>query len=249
MSNYIIRVPVEYHIARLNYCEQQLSSLPVIKSGHHGKHKVMRIYSSDRICREISAKSKSWKKASTICKQREQLSDRIKAIKKVLREDYKKESPGPYTLINTENTFDNRFFDSVQDCSCSFEKTESYFYNGRHYRSRAEMDFASLLDLYGLEFKYDVEFYLNGKVYSVDFIIVFREFNRCAFVEYSGKCNDSDYVKRKGNGISHARNSKLYLGRDIFIIDGDKTFTPGADVMRAFIVGIIHQFCAYHIGR
>ena len=53
------------------------------------------------------------------------------------------------------------------------DNNTEYYYNGRHYRSRAEMDIAVILDEFGLEFKYDVKVKINGVLYTVDFVIVF----------------------------------------------------------------------------
>ena len=173
MINLGIYIPIEYHYAKIDYCEKQLSNLPVVRSGRHGNRNVLRIYSKDHICREVSTRSKTWDKAAAICNKREKLTATIKSIRKTLAKDYRGVTPSDFTLINTENKFDNDFYDSIKDCSCTYAKNEAYFYNGRHYRSRAEMDFAAQLDYFGLEYKYDVEFVLNGKKFSVDFLIAF----------------------------------------------------------------------------
>ncbi len=137
----------------------------------------------------------------------------------------------------------------LEDSSCSYEKTSQYYYKGRNYRSRAERQFALILDEFGLEFKYDVKVTFHGKQFTVDFVVVFREFNRCIFIEFYGKCSERDYLEDNGRKLLNAQLCGIYLNRDMFIVSGDRNYAPGPDAIRVHIAYIICLLTENHIEK
>lgn len=251
MSKSCFKVPTEYYLARRAYLERELSKLPDLRKGVHEGRKVIRHYAKTKsgvACREISNRSSRWNDAEAILNKRCKITDELEKIKTILKNEYASGDYPEINLMNMENQYGSEFFDSVEDCSCNVKKDKNYPYGGRIYRSRAEMGFAEILDKYGLEFKYDVVFNVDGQLISVDFLILFREFNRCAFIEYCGICNKPSYSRHNDIKVTDARLAGIYQGRDLFIVDGDADYTPGADMMEIIVVCIIGLFCKYHIG-
>ena len=152
-----------------------------------------------------------------------------------------------YQVINTDYHLDGTWYDSLEDSSCGHENNTKYYYNGRHYRSRSEMDIAVVLDEFGLEFKYDVKVKFNGMIFTVDFVIYFREFNRCVILEYYGRCAVPSYNEKNITKIRNSLIDGIYIGRDMFILSGDAEYTPSIPVIRAYVSSIIEMVCHYHI--
>ena len=88
----------------------------------------------------------------------------------------------------------------------------------------------------------------DGKNHSVDFVIIFREFNRCIFVEFFGRSRDPEYNRDNSIKIEHLTNSGIYLGRDLFILSGDDRYMPGPDVIKQTLIAIIAGVARHHIG-
>ena len=242
--NVYTMIPSEFYLMRKDTLTRQLDELPVIRSGLRRTNPVLRIYDdSHKKYREISHNSSSWKRFEKIFNRRSGLEHHILRINSILAHRHERRDHS-YVIVNTDNQFDNDFYDSLVDSSCTWKKESKYYYNGRNYRSRAEMIYATILDELGLEFKYDVNVTFHGKTFSVDFVIVIREFNRCVFVEYFGKCSDAGYNHDNMTKLEYAQADGVYIGRDLFIFSGDITYAPGTDLIRAQLSSIVSQLAA-----
>ena len=247
MRDFIELIPVEYFVLHKAMLTAQLDEMPVVKAGVHRGDPVYRIYEDDkRHCREINSKSRNWGKYSTIFEHREKLESMLKQTEQIL-ERYQVRTITIPKVWNTNNKFDCEYFDHLEDGSCSVENDSEYFHNGKHFRSRSELLFATVLDEFGLEYKYDVKVNLMGRMITFDFAIVFREFNRCIFIEYFGRCSDPEYNRKNSIKLECSMSSCIYLGRDLFILSGDTTYTPGSDIIRTAITSIIAQITCYHL--
>ena len=80
--------------------------------------KIIRIYTktsdSKRLCREVSEQSKSWDEINRIYNKRAKIVSELEKIQEILSTDYKKASCGKVKIINTQNKFDSKFFDSLK---------------------------------------------------------------------------------------------------------------------------------------
>jgi len=243
-------IPVEYFLIRKRLLEELLSKMPRVTEGLHDGRHVYRYYKKgDNHYQEIGSGSKYWESAVKNCNIRKDIKAKLNSIKRILRNNYRNSNKSAaYSVINTDYHMNCNFYDSLDDCSCDYENKTKYYYNGRHYRSRAEMDIAVILDEFGLEFKYDVKIKIGGVLFTVDFVICFREFNRCVFLEYFGKCNDPDYVeKRIITKIRYNSSNDIYLSRDLFALSGNDIYTPSIPVIRSYISSLIEMICLYHI--
>ena len=248
MHDFLRQIPVEYFILREEYLSGLLGDMPVIKSGKRGDKEVLRTYSDDRKhYRETSSSNYFWKSVKKDYIKRQKIASMLSNVKRLLRNYPQSRRHIRLKVINLENIFDNNFFDSLIDEDCDYKNKTDYFYNGRHYRSRSEMMIAEILDEMGLEFKHDVNISVNGTTYNVDFVIVFREFNRCIFIEFFGMCNDPDYNYDNSIKIESFMNANIYLGRDLIVFSGDLGYTPGADVIKSQLISIIGQLVCYHV--
>ena len=248
MNAHIGLIPEEFLLLRKEYLTVLLRKLPVIKAGRRGDKEVFRIYSEDRQhYKEVTHKNREWNKYVELHNKRSRVEMSLKHTEDLYKHVSKHQNRNCTVKTNTDNNLNSSYFDSLIDCSCSINKTKDYNYNGRNYRSRAEMQFATILDEFGLEFKYDVQIKYGNHECTVDFVIVFREFNRCIFIEYFGRCDDPEYNDDNMSKLWHAQNNKVYIGRDIFIISGDINYTPGTDVMRILLASIIAQLSAIYI--
>lgn len=242
-------IPVEYFLLRKRLLEKLLQEMPcVTEVMHRGKH-VYRYYSPrSKKYTEIGERSKSWDDAAKYCELRNRLKVRLSATNKIIQNDYRyANKSGNYSIIKMKSKMDSKYYDELIDCSCDYDNNTLYYYNGRHYRSRAEMEIAVILDELGLEFKYDVNVKLDGVSHTIDFVICFREFDRCIFLEYWGLCNDRGYVERNSIKVRHAVNDGIYIGRDLFILSGNDIYTPSIPVLRSAIKEMIEMLCLYHI--
>ena len=243
-------IPYEYLEVREQYLKEQLKSMPIIRSGTHGDSLVYRLYDNNGKClHEITNAGSSWSKADSIYKKIESINQMLQVVKSLKMSKKHRGGYERFSVKNTDNLYDNDYYDSLKDGSCPSTKNSKYSYKGRDYRSRAEMLIATVLDELGLEFKYDVLVMIDGKEFTFDFVIVFREFNRCIFIEYYGKCEESDYNYKNSRKIFHSNNNDIYLGRDLFVFSGNSIDMPGTDTIRYFLCAIIHLLSEYHIGR
>jgi len=248
MNEFYDVIPFEYLEVREQFLIGQMKTMPRIRPGKHGNNPVYRIYDNRGKCEhEITEAGSNWKNTDLLFKKIGSLKQMHNAVRSIKRLSHRRCRYDRLLVKNTDNRYDNDYFDSLQDGSCPSKKNSKYSYKGREYRSRAEMIFATILDELGLEFKYDVLVEIGGKEYTFDFIIVFREFNRCIFIEYYGKCEDPDYNYKNSRKINHSFNNDIYLGRDLFIFSGDSNEMPGTDTIRYFMCAIIHQLSEHHI--
>ena len=247
MKDFIEIIPVEYFVLHKAMLAAQLAEMPVIRAGTHSGRPVYRIYDSNRLTySEMSLRSKNWDRYTAIFTERNRIENMLKQTEQILERYHVKISSIPQ-VWNTNNKYGCEFFDSLEDGSCSVENESEYFHNGKHFRSRSEMLFAAVLDEFGLEYKHDVKVKVMGKMITFDFAIIFREFNRCIFIEYYGMCNDPEYNRKNARKLECSMSSGIYLGRDLFVLSGDVTYTPGSDIIRIAVVSIIAQVTCFHL--
>ena len=247
MNEYIGLIPEEFLLMRKEYLTVLLRKLPVIKAGRRGDKEVFRVYKDSRRYREISPVNSDWAETRNLFNQRAKIESSLRQTKNLLTHFKTRSTPCSLKTANLENAYSNNYYDRLIDGSCTLDNSSKYIYNGHVFRSRSEMQFAAILDEFGLEYKYDVVVSFAGQTYTVDFVIVFREFNRCVFVEYYGMCQDAGCNESNCIKIKSALNDGAYLGRDMFIMSGNKTYMPGPDVMRVFVASIIAQLSSEHI--
>jgi len=144
-----------------------------------------------------------------------------------------------YDILKLPDRLDAGFFDNLVDSSCQLPKKTEYYFDGRYFRSRAEMFFATFLKELGLEYKYDVTVAVNDRFVTYDFAIVFREYNRCILFEYYGNCQEPWYVQKNMDKTANNYQAGIYLGRDIFVSSGDENYMPGPDLIRIMLASII----------
>jgi len=242
------RIPSEFFVLREKYLTQILESMPVIKQGFRRDNEVLRIYSSDKShYREISNSNRDWKEFHDLFIKREKIIKMLTSVRSVLKTYPRNSRHLNAEVINCDNKYDARYYKGLEDDTCPYENKTDYYYNGRHYRSRSEMMIAVILDELGLEFKHDVLIHIGSEVYTVDFVIIFREFNRCIFIEFYGKCYEPSYNYDNSIKLNAMTNAGIYIGRDLFIYSGDKNYTPGSDVIRSQLISIIDQLVCYHV--
>lgn len=243
-------IPEGFWIVRKDYLEKELKTLPVIHKGTRNNRPVYRIYDNDHHhYREISEKNSKWSDTEALFIRRNMIIQKLKTVTDIIRTNYHNDVGIKCKVINNSGYCDSSFYDGLEDSSCSVENKTEYFYKGRYYRSRIEMLIAGILDELGIEFKYDVKININGKIVTIDFVLLFREFNRCSFLEFYGKCEEPEYNHTNSVKIEHLTNSGFYLGRDYFVISGNKTYAPGIDVIRIFIASIVAELSARHIRK
>ena len=249
MDGLYCRIPMEYLVVKEEWYSDELKKIPLIRAGHRRGNEVYRIYSEDlKSYREISRSSSRWDKAKRTCDKCDRIREILSVIRSLKKESIRRKSTRSYCVKNLDNKYGIKFYESLIDGSCPTKNDSKYCYKGRSYRSRAEMVFAILLDELGLEFKYDVLLKIDGKDYTVDFVIVFKEFNRCIFIEYFGACQDRDRNRKNSLKVEHFANDGIYPGRDLFIFSGDEGYMPGKDMIKGFLIAIIASLCDYHIG-
>ncbi len=241
MRNITDIIPEEFLLMRQEYLTLLLKKLPLVKAGRRGVKPVFRVYKDKRHYRELSSTNREWEEIKNLYNQRIKIETSLEQTKRLLSGVHHRKGSYSFKVLNKRNRLNSSYYDSLADDSCTFEKESEYYYKGYNFRSRSEMLFATILDEFGLEYKYDVKVNFAGRVFSVDFVIIFRELNRCIFIEYYGKCQDREYTSDNGRKLLHAQADGVYIGRDYFILSGDKTYAPGPDVIRVFVAGIIAQ--------
>ncbi len=245
MNDYYKTIPAEYFVLRESFLSSLLEQMPVVKKGLRGNREVLRVYEHDKKhYREISRSGRNWSHFYNLYTTRENRAKMLYSVRNILTRHYRGRRLDNPEIINISNRYDSAYYDSLREESCKFENETDYFYNGRHFRSRAEMIFSEVLDELGLEYKYDV---CISNEYTVDFVIIFREFNRCIFIEFFGKCNCRSYNHDNSVKTEFYFNEGIYIGRDLYIFSGDINYTPGADVIRSQIISVIDQLVCYHV--
>lgn len=249
MRDMIYRIiPEGFWLVRKDHLESELNGLPVIHKGSRSGHTVYRIYDTDHHhYREISDKNVKWSDALSLFTKREKITRELKTVTEIIRTHYHSTSSIKYEAINNSGYCDSSFYDGLEDSSCTVENNTDYYYKGRYYRSRIEMLIAGVLDDLGIEFKYDVKINIDGKTVTIDFVLLFREFNRCSFLEFYGRCDDPEYNHNNSVKIEHLTDSGFYLGRDYFVLSGNRSYAPGIDVIRIFVASIVAEMSARHI--
>ena len=250
MDKYIDIVPVEFWLAKKEALERAMSVLPVVTRGVRRSKAIYRVFTGEKYkYREISQDKDpvTAQKLESIIYRRNALKEQIKTIKRLLSSYYSPNEYRDFEVINKENRYDTDFFDCLEDGSCSIDNDKEYVYNGRAFRSRIEMMIATLLDELGLEYKYDVKFKVDGQIVTVDFVIVLREFSRCIFFEYYGRCDDPIKNRKNGVKIEHMCNGGIYLGRDLFILSGDEVSTAGPSEIRKMIAFALSIVAGKHL--
>ena len=244
------QIPVDYFVLRERYLRSVIDRMPLIKSGFRGEKEVIRIYSSDKThYREIARSNKDWDEYRKVLSKREKLQKMLSNVKAALKVYSSKASQPAPEPVNLKNRYGISYYDKLVDESCPYKNDTDYFYDGRHYRSRSEMMIAEWLTELGLEFKHDVLIQVGDSFFTIDFIIIFREFNRCIFTEFFGKSYDPAYNHDNACKLEALTNEGIYLGRDLFIFSGDIKYTPGSDVIKSQLLSIIEQLVCYHVRR
>ena len=247
MRNITDIVPEEFLLMRQEYLTLLLEKMPLVKPGRRGVKPVFRVYKDKHRYRELSSSNSDWDEIKILYSKRIKIEASLEQTKRLLSGIRHHKGSHSIKVVHKGSRLDSNYYDALADDSCTFEKESEYYYKGYNFRSRSEMLFATILDEFGLEYKYDVKVNFAGRVFSVDFVIIFRELNRCIFIEYYGKCQDREYTSDNGRKLLHAQADGVYIGRDYFILSGDKTYAPGPDVIRVFIAGIIAQVACEHI--
>ena len=68
-----------------------------------------------------------------------------------------------------------------------------HLYKGVYYRSKSEALIAMLLESYGIEFKYEAEIKVNGRILYPDFVIRRKRDGKIILWEHFGMIHDEEY--------------------------------------------------------
>ncbi len=112
----------------------------------------------------------------------------------------------------------------------AYEKAEAYqnsdypldkalMYNNRPYRTKGEVKLAMLLDLLGLEFKYEVKIIINGVACYPDFLVYERETGTVIIIEYGGMLEKREYFDKLAYRRQRYHNAGLHEGSDVVYIN------------------------------
>ena len=207
MELLINHIPQEHLALKINYCRQQLKSLPVIKlhdQKKNGRIKIRVVIDSHR----YDMTSENGKHYAELYRKRTQLELRLQFYESLWRSKFIDDIPveffprianrSLYIDYNTKITMNRAFFDSLKNnANTYYPKNGNYPFNGIYYRSAAERDIAIFYTKMGIPFKYEPEVMLKGMNRPIypDFVIYIEELDTCIFHEHFGIKESSSYLK------------------------------------------------------
>ncbi|MGN0658667.1 MAG: hypothetical protein ACI4LA_03590 [Emergencia sp.] len=108
---------------------------------------------------------------------------------------------------------DNSWWYSLKQEQNPFKKENRiHLYKGVYYRSKSEMLIASLLISYGIEFRYEAAYTINGRTIYPDFIVKRPRDGKIFIWEHFGKISDEQYSRDVFGRLSeyHRRGIDLW---------------------------------------
>ena len=236
---------IEYYIGTIEYYKRELEKLPCVCFGTHRDAQVARVYSKNRQrYKEVKEGTKYWPQCRQIAMSRRQLKAQLKHLRSELTSRYRLKYEmisNDYTILNQKpGRFDTVFWNSLSDEKTSFENDNDYVQKGNHFRSRAEMFIATVLDEMGLSYRYDVKMRVNGRNVFVDFVVYLPQFDRCFLIEFFGKLNDPGYVRDNGDKVGDYYAEGIYNGQEIVFLCGNEHRMPPLQIVREQIEAMIN---------
>ncbi len=117
-----------------------------------------------------------------------------------------------------KDTDNRRRFDELEERRLSYQTETSVFYKGREYRSKLEADFASIMDEYGILYKYEPAIMVDGNAFLFpDFVIYLPWLDLLVLVEIFGKCSDEQYLYDNRLKIYKYMNAGWTPGHDMLM--------------------------------
>lgn len=166
-------------------------------------------------------------KLKILALKRHSLLERRKYISKLWRENFRGSIPAKYQgvqLCKNKSSLNSDFYNSAQSQALGKSENHVYFHNGFWMRSRAEIVLAQTFDALGIDYKYEVR--IPGTDKYADFLLHFPAFDRCSFVEYLGKSEESAYLASNIYKLTSAVSTGLRINRDLILIFGTDKYIP-----------------------
>ncbi len=220
-------IPKEYLALKINYCKQQLASLPEVEIKERKvKGSVKKVFAVKSHI--YLPDSKTGVKLRAFNQKREQLLCDLSRYEGLWNSAFRGLPPPdikPRKIIrsylnnNKEPVImDSAFFDGLKnDADPYYPDNKKYFYNGTYYRSAAEADVAGYYTRQGIPFKYEPEIWINGLNYPIypDFVFLIKELDLCKFHEHFGMKNYANYAQSLQVKCSNYSNAGLVMDFDV----------------------------------
>ena len=221
-------VPREYLALQINYCKQQLATLPEVSMTFHmvrGERKIILKYNNHK----SEATTQNGKELLRIYEQREELSRKLSRLEGLWYSEFRGLPPSYiaprkiqrklYISSSESVIIDSKFFNSLKnDADPNYREGKTHFYNGIYYRSAAEVDIARYYTETDIPFKYEPEIWLKGLNHPIhtDFVTLIRELDLCKFHEHFGMKNAADYNRITGIKYNNYTGAGLLPGLDTY---------------------------------
>lgn len=239
----------DYYILRKQYLEEKLNNIPEIHVGTNSNlnKPVVRYYSyknSNRRTHEYFVDTDNGKKCMKLYEQREYyksiLDYTLKEMTKLgLRNKQQPKFIQNRTTHNQISLLPASYFEDARHTVKPEElKTPDQYrkeFHGIRMRSLSEVAIAEVLESMQLEFLYEPQLVINGKVYSPDFIIHLPELNCCILIEYMGMTSDQAYMERNAQKMLDYSRANLKSNVDIIYLMGNENSTPDPLLVRRII--------------
>lgn len=226
----------EYKIAKVLRIDKELNELPNLHRGGNGN--IVRLYGSDnKVKRTYSLNNPKNLSYAEQADRRQRLIEIRKLITsslKVNADEYHIEMSAGYKIRKSD-------WDKMKSQSHPRPVKGDLWFENLHMRSRFEVNTAIILRSLDLEFKYEPEIIINGKVRYPDFVVYLPEFEVCFIIECMGRTGDADYDRDAVNKLESYMNGGLIPYRDFLVLGGNSDYIPAKDWVTNSIVSLVNN--------
>ncbi|MCR4669605.1 MAG: hypothetical protein K5643_00285 [Saccharofermentans sp.] len=184
---------------KISYFRDKIKSYPDIRLGYRNiRNEVVPIVMLYEGKRRVEVHKTNSKRGIELVRIKEE-ADNCKRILSKLESEWVElyGIPCEYMRIRHYGDTENkRFFDQLSERCNTYDSMTAVCYNGKIYKSKLEGDFATLMDEYGIMYKYEPEVVTGTNTVNPDFVLYLPWLDLIILVEIFGAMSDVAYLNR-----------------------------------------------------
>ena len=184
---------------KISYFRDKIKSYPDIRLGYRNiRNEVVPIVMLYEGKRRVEVHKTNSKRGMELVRIKEE-ADNCKRILSKLESEWVElyGTPCEYMKIRHYGDTENkRFFNQLNERCNTYDSKTAVYYNGKLYKSKLEGDFATLMDEYGIMYKYEPEVVTGTNTVNPDFVLYLPWLDLIILVEIFGAMSDVAYLNR-----------------------------------------------------
>ncbi len=216
------------HLAiRINWLVSQLRDAPKASISYQQRRgelkTIIKVWDKNGKMHSINAETPRGKELFPIAERNENYRLQLHELRREWIANYREPIPDwsrrlPVAKVRNALLTEKAYEEAIPYQNREYPLDQGLMYKNKIYRSKGEVKLATILDLIGLDFKYETTVEIGGIKYYPDFLVRQRETGRVIIIEYGGMLENQRYFDRLMNKKRTYASIGFLEGADVLYI-------------------------------